>query len=82
MANYTNMVSLVSHARRKKLGTSQTSSTVHPWRIGCAFVPFAMVKKTHNKRFPSSFHLFDQGKLFPKKPFIILLFEQLTTKQK
>ena len=39
MANYTNIVSIVSHARLKRLGTSQTSSIVHPWSLGCAFVP-------------------------------------------
>ena len=38
MANYTNIVSIVSHTRFKRLGTSQTSSIVHPWSLDCAFV--------------------------------------------
>ena len=38
MANYTNIVSIVRHTRFKRLGTSQTSSIVHPWSLDCAFV--------------------------------------------
>ena len=38
MTNYTNIVSIVSHARLKKLETSQTSSIVNPWSLSCAFV--------------------------------------------
>ena len=38
MANYTNIVSIVSHTTFKRLGTSQTSSIVHPWSLDCAFV--------------------------------------------
>ena len=39
MSNYTNIVSIAIHAKLKGLGTSQNSSFVHPWSLGCAFVP-------------------------------------------
>ena len=39
MANCTNIVSMMSHAKLKRLGTSQTSSIVRPWSLICAFVP-------------------------------------------
>ena len=39
MANYTNIVSIVSHVKLKRLQTSQTSSIVRPWSLSCTFVP-------------------------------------------
>ena len=39
MVNYTNMVIIVSSTRLKRLRASQTFSIVHPWSLGCAFVP-------------------------------------------
>ena len=38
MANHTNIVSIMSHAKLKRLETSQTSSIVHPGGLACAFV--------------------------------------------
>ena len=38
MANYTNIVNIVNHVRRARLGLPQTSYIVNPWSIGCAFV--------------------------------------------
>ena len=96
----TNIVSVVSHARLERLGTSQITSIVHPWSLDCTLLPLQeslnyfpyeiQKKKLHaitiNQLTTNFFHClctnFDQGKLFPEKFFITLLFQQLITKQK
>ena len=38
MDNYANMVNIVSHVKRARLGIPQTPCIVNPWSLGCAFV--------------------------------------------
>ena len=38
MANYANIVNIVSHGRHAGFGIPQISCIVNPWSLGCAFV--------------------------------------------